>query len=90
MEKVDIENLPCCRASYALMDGIDTSDKFIDARKQIQMVNLFSAFQNDALNALMKLQSCGVTNEEILIIYEFMNEARQKNTRKIQFEGGIK
>jgi len=40
------------------MDGIDTFDKLVDAKKQlndtfmkIQTVNLFSARQNDALDA---------------------------------------
>jgi len=77
-KKVDTEKISYSRAAFALMDGIDTSDKLFDARKQlndtwmqIQMVNLFSARQNEALNALMKLQCYGVTFEEILNIHEF-------------------
>jgi hypothetical protein len=39
------------------------------------MVNLVSAHQNDALNSLMKLQTFGVTDEEILNIYELLKGA---------------
>jgi len=31
-----------------------------------------SARQNDALNSLMNLQSCGITDEEILNIYTIL------------------
>jgi len=34
----------------------------------------------DALNALMGLQSYGVTEKEILDIHEFMNRARLENS----------
>jgi len=62
VEKADIENLPYGRAAYALMDGIDTFGKLFNAKKrlnyiwaQIQMVNLFSARQNDAIFVATKL-----------------------------------
>ena len=45
------------------------------------MLNLFSARQNKALNALMKLQSFSVTDEEILNIHEFLNVARLESAR---------
>lgn len=67
---------------HLAMDGIDISDKLLDATKQLndawiqlQMVNLVSAHQNDALNSLMKLQTFGVTDEEILNIYELLKGA---------------
>jgi len=89
-KKVDTEKISYSRAAFALMDGIDTSDKLFDARKQlndtwmqIQMVNLFSARQNNVLNASIKLQSFGVTNEEILNFYEFLNGACLENARGI-------
>jgi hypothetical protein len=82
-KKIEMDNLPFGEALYTLMDGIDTSGKLIDAKKQlndtwmqIQMVNLFSVRQTNAINALIKLQSFGVTDEEILNIHEFLNEAR--------------
>jgi hypothetical protein len=93
MKKVDMENISNRNAAYALMDGIDTSEKLLDTKKQlndtimkIQMVNLFSARQNDALNALMKLQLYGVTEEEILNIYGFLNGARLESARSNPFD----
>jgi hypothetical protein len=73
MKKSDVEKIPFGNAAFALIDGIDISNKLIDARKQlndtwmqIQMVKLFLGRQNDAVNTIIKLQSCGVTEEEIL------------------------
>jgi hypothetical protein len=89
-KKIDVENLSYGEASYALMDRIDTSEKLLDARKhlndtwiQIQTVNVFWERQMDALNALMRLQSYGVTNEEILNIHESVKSARLENARRI-------
>jgi len=55
------------------MNGIDISEKVDDKNKQlndaimeIQMANLFSARQNDAIIALMKLQFYGVKEDQIL------------------------
>jgi hypothetical protein len=90
MKKIEVENLPYGEALYSLMDSTYTSEKLIDAKKQlndtwmqIQMVNLFSERQIDALNSLMKLQSCGVTDDEILNIYGFLNGARLESARGI-------
>lgn len=86
-KKIEMENLPYGEALYSLMDGIETSEKLAYAKKQlndickqIQFVNVFWARQNDALNALIKLHSFGVTIEEILNIHEFMSRARLENT----------
>jgi hypothetical protein len=32
-KKIEVENLPYSEALYSLMDGIDTSEKLIDAKK---------------------------------------------------------
>jgi len=55
MKKVDMENIPYSRSAFALMEGTDTSEKLLDAKKllndtimQINMVNLVSAHQNNA------------------------------------------
>jgi hypothetical protein len=72
VKKVDAEKISYNRAAFALMEGIDTSDKLIDARKQLndtwmqmQMVDLFSTRRNEALTSLIKLQSFGVIDKEI-------------------------
>jgi hypothetical protein len=87
VKMVDTEKMPYSRAAIALMDGVDTADKLLNAKKQLndtiikmQMVNLFSSRQNDALNTLMKLQSFGVTVEEILNIHEYLDGARLDRT----------
>ena len=77
-KKIDVENLPYGEALYSLMDGFDTSEKLINAKKQlndmfkqIQVVSLFWARHMDTIYTLMKLQSLGVTDKEILDIHEF-------------------
>jgi hypothetical protein len=73
MKMADLENLPFGTAAYALVDGIDMSSKLADMSrhlnevwKQIQMVNLLSARQNDAINTFMKLRLYGWTEDQIL------------------------
>jgi hypothetical protein len=80
LKKADVENLPYGEAAYALMKGIDTSDKVSDAKKQlidaqrqlyqtvmqIYMVKQILMRQNDAVIALMKLQFYGITEDQIL------------------------
>jgi hypothetical protein len=90
VKMVDTEKLSYSRAAFALMDGIDTANKLFNAKKQlndiwmqIQMLNLFLARQHKALTALIKLQSFGVTDEEILNIHEFLNGVRLESARRI-------
>src|SRR5207249_4671590 len=97
LKKTDVENLSYSEAAYALMNGIDISQKVDDKNKQlndaimkVQMVNLFSARHNDAIYALMKLQFYGITENQILKtcrsieangLYN-MNGARPMNSRQ--------
>jgi hypothetical protein len=90
-KKIEVENLPFGEALYSLMDGIDTSVKLIDARKQlndtimkIQMMSLVLARQKHATSALIKLQSYGVTDNEILNIYRYLDNARLENARRME------
>jgi len=80
LKKADVENLSYGEAAYALMNGIDTSEKVSDAKKQlinaqkqlyetvmqINMVKQILARQNDAVIALARLQFYGVTEDQIL------------------------
>jgi len=75
-----VENLSYSEAPYALMEGIDTSEKISDAKKQlidaqkqlyetvmqINMVKQILARQNDAVLALARLQFYGVKEDQIL------------------------
>ena len=79
LKKTYVENLSYSEAAYALMNGIDISEKVDDKNKQlndaimkIQMVNLFSARHKDAINALMKLQFYGITEDQILKVCRFI------------------
>ena len=92
-----MENLPFGTAAYALMDGIDTSSRLADKKKElndtflkIQMMNLVSACQKDAITTLMRLQFYGVKEDQILKtcrsieangLYN-MNGAPQMNSRQ--------
>jgi hypothetical protein len=65
--------------------------KLIDARKQlndtimkIQMMSLVLARQKHATSALIKLQSYGVTDNEILNIYRYLDNARLENARRME------
>jgi hypothetical protein len=69
----EMENLSYGEAAYVLMARIDTPGKIADLEKQlndtmmkIQMVNLVSAHQNEAVIALAKLQCYGITENQIL------------------------
>jgi len=60
VRKVDTEKMSYSGAAFALIDGIDTSDKLLDVKKQLndtwmqtQMVDFFSARQNKALTSLI-------------------------------------
>ena len=73
IKKADMENLPFGTAAYSLMEGIDMSSKLADMKghlndawKRIQMVNLLSARQKDAIIVLMKLLQSGITEDQIL------------------------
>jgi hypothetical protein len=75
-----MENLSYGEAAYALMDGIDTFKKLADTKKQlnetcmrVQMMDLVSARQNDAIIALMKLQYYGITEDQILNLYKIVD-----------------
>jgi hypothetical protein len=48
---------------------------------QIIMMDQIMARQNRAITALIKLQSHGITDEEILNIHGFMNRAGIENVR---------
>lgn len=86
-KKIELENLPYGQALYSLMDDIDALEKLIDAKKQlndtimkIQMMSLVLARQKHAVSALLKSQSYGVTEKEILNVYEILDSARLGNS----------
>jgi hypothetical protein len=93
LKKTDMENLPFGTAAYALLDGIDTSSRLADMKKElndiclkIQMMNHFSARQNAAVIALAKMQYYGISENQILHLCKtieandhMMNDAQAVN-----------
>jgi hypothetical protein len=82
-EKAEMHKISREAAAYRVIEDIRDYDKLGGMKKQlndtimnIQMVNLFFARQNSAMNALMRLQSNGLTEAEILNIHEFLNAVR--------------
>jgi hypothetical protein len=72
-KKADLENLPIGNAAYRVMEDIENYNRLGELQKQlfdtimqINMMNQMVARQNRAITALIKLQSFGVTEEEIL------------------------
>jgi hypothetical protein len=64
-----------------LIPPFDAKKQLNDTWTQIQMLNLLFARQNKAISALIKLQSFGVTDKEILNFHEFLNGARLESAR---------
>ena len=92
-----MENLPYCEAAYALMNGIDTSEKVSDAKRQlidaqkqlcetvmqINMVKQILARRNDAVTALMKLQYYGINENQILNLCRIVETNGHNGIRSI-------
>ena len=88
-----MENLSYGEAAYALMNGIDTSEKVSDAKKQlihaqkqlyetvmqINMVKQILVRQSKAIMSLIRLQGYGITDNEIINVEEFLIRARSQN-----------
>ncbi len=53
-------------------------------------ISFGDAQRNKAVVALIKLQSYGVTDEEILSIFGVLDSACLENARRIQFEGKMR
>ena len=87
-EKAEIHNISRESAAYRVIEDIRDYDKLGGMKKQLNvismqifMMNQYLGRQNHAVNALMKLQSVGVTDKEILNIYEFLNSARFQSAK---------
>lgn len=91
LKKADNENLAIGTAVYRVMEDIEDYNKVGDMKKQlydvamqIHMMNQISARQKQAIMALLKLQAYGITDEEILKVYEFLNRARFESAETIR------
>ena len=55
-----------------------------DVAMQIYAMNQLSARQNNAIMALMRLQTYGITDDEILNMHEILNRARFESAASIR------
>ena len=85
MKKSGTENRLISTAAYRVIEDIENYIKLGGMREQVFKVwnQLFIIVQilwrkNTAINAMMKLQACGVTDNEILNYHEFLNHAGNK------------
>jgi hypothetical protein len=90
-EKAERYNLSRESAAYRVIEDIRDYDKLGGLKKQqsdlamqIYAMNQFSARQNNAIMALMRLQAYGITDYEILNVHDFLNRARLENTARIR------
>jgi hypothetical protein len=77
-------------AAYRVIEDIQDYDKLGGMKKQqsdvalqIYAMNQLSASQNNAIMALMRLQTYGITDDEILNIHDILNRARLENMARI-------
>jgi hypothetical protein len=82
-EKSEIHNLSMDRAAYRVMEDIQDYNKLGGIKKQLSdvsknvfVMNQFLARQNKAVMSLVKLQSLGVTENQILSLHSIL----QKNS----------
>ncbi len=80
LKKADTENLPKGTAAYRVMEDIEDYNKLGGMKKrmndvamQIFTMNQISARQNNAILALFKLQSLGVTEDQILHLHKWVD-----------------
>jgi hypothetical protein len=88
-EKAELHNLSES-AAYRVIEDIQDYDKLGGMKKQqsdvalqIYAMNQLSASQNNAIMALMRLQTYGITDDEILNIHDILNRARLENMARI-------
>ena len=85
LKKADLENLPMTTAAYSVMEDIEKYNKLGGMNEQLIKMGIqlcviegILGRKNTAINAMMKLQSLGVTDNEIFNFHEFLNSARQQ------------
>src|SRR5438128_3936464 len=79
-EKAEMYNLSKESAAYRVIEEIRDYNNLggmkkqqSDVAMQIYALNQFSARQNNAIMALMRLQAYGITDDEILNMYDILN-----------------
>ena len=90
-EKAQKYNLSISAAAYRVIEDIDNYNRIGGMKNEISnlamqryAINQISAPRDKAITALLKLQALGITDDEILNVYEFVNRARVESAATIQ------
>jgi hypothetical protein len=90
-EKARTNNLPTSAAAYRVIEDIENYNRIGGLKKEISnlamqryAINQMSAPRDKAITTLLKLQAYGISDEEILNVYEFLNRARFESTETIR------
>jgi hypothetical protein len=75
--------LPISAAAYRVIEDIKNYNRIGGLKKEIcrlateiYAINEMSSPRNKAITALLELQALGITDDEIVAVYEFLNRAR--------------
>ena len=82
-EKAQKYNLSISAAAYRIIEDLENYNRIGDMQNEIASlaiqryaINQMSASRDKAITALLKLQYYGISDEEVLNVYEYLNRAR--------------
>jgi hypothetical protein len=89
-EKAQKYNLSISAAAYRIIEELEKYNRIGGLQNEISSlamqryaINQMSTPRNEAITALLKLQAYGITDEEILNLYEFLNKTGLENVARI-------
>jgi len=90
-EKAQTNNLPISTAAYRVIDDIENYGRIGGLKKEISRLavqiygmNEICAPRNKAITSLLKLQGYGISDQEVLNVYEYLNRTRSESAATIQ------
>jgi hypothetical protein len=90
-EKARTCNLPISAAAYRVIEDIENYNRIGGMNKEITRLavqifgmNQICAPRNKAITSLLKLQSYGISDQEVLNVYEYLNRTRSESAATIQ------
>jgi hypothetical protein len=90
-EKARTCNLPISAAAYLVIEDIENYNRIGGMNKEIARLavqifgmNEICAPRNKAITSLVKLQCYGISDQEVLNVYEYLNRTRSESAATIQ------
>jgi hypothetical protein len=90
-EKARTCNLPISAAAYRVIEDIENYNRIGGMNKEIARLavqifgmNEICAPRNKAITSLLKLQSYGISDQELLNVYEYLNRTQSESATTIQ------